>query len=84
MKSIFFMMFSIVRAVPLCTNCKFFKPNLLKSEFGKCVKFPKSEENYSFLVNGKVKFTPQDYYYCTTARGTYSMCGPPGKLFESK
>lgn len=53
-------------------------------EYGKCGKFPKDDEPPYFLVNGKTQPKFQDYHYCATARSFDSMCGPQGKLFESK
>ena len=53
-------------------------------KYGKCTKFPKENENFYYLVNGKAETKFQDYYYCETARSVDDMCGPAGKLFESK
>jgi hypothetical protein len=54
------------------------------NKYGKCGKFPKDNENFFYLVNGKADPHFQDYYYCETARSIDNMCGPAGKLFESK
>ena len=65
--------------------------------FGKCLLFPKYEliseyekrsELMNFLVSGYDKHNPkkekEDYYFCTTARGTENMCGKTGKRYEEK
>jgi hypothetical protein len=53
-------------------------------KYGKCGKFPKENETLYFLVNGKAESKFHDYHYCDTARSMHDMCGPQGKLFESK
>jgi hypothetical protein len=75
----------VTRLPPLCVNCKFFKQDpFVMNKYGKCVKFPKENDNLYFLVNGRTETPSQDYYYCTTSRSVDSMCGPEGKLFELK
>lgn len=53
-------------------------------KYGKCTNFPKENENFYYLVNGKAETNFQDYYYCSTARSVDDMCGPAGKLFKNK
>ena len=75
----------ITRLPPLCVNCKFFKHDpFVMNKYGKCVQFPKENDNLYFLVNGHKDSNVQNYYYCSTARSIDSMCGPEGKLFELK
>lgn len=72
-----------VAAVNLCVDCKFFRPGFMADKkFGQCSKFPKKEENYEFLVTGKMVPQRLVYNYCTTARAFDDMCGKEGKLFE--
>jgi hypothetical protein len=69
---------------PLCVNCKFFKNNFYtESKFGKCTKFPHNEIDYT-LVDGISVNKKQEYYYCSTARNSESMCGTEGKFYQDK
>lgn len=68
----------------LCIDCKFYTKNFFdSSEFGKCTKFPKENENDYFLVNGKSR-NNEDYHYCSTSRKIDTMCGKDGKFYEKK
>jgi hypothetical protein len=43
--------------------------------------FLKPEGKTNFLVNG---ISNDEYYYCSTARDIYSMCGEEGKYYKKK
>lgn len=68
----------------LCVNCKFFKGEWFRDEFGKCLLFPKVNDVDYFLVNGVKPSTKIDYQYCSVIRNYDQTCGKEGKLFESK
>jgi hypothetical protein len=65
----------------LCINCKYLIPNTRNIKFSKCFLFPKVEEDHFKFINGDIDDTI-DYHYCSTARGTNSMCGKKGKEYE--
>ena len=61
----------------LCINCKYFLPNDINNKYGKCILFPRVNENeISHLV------TSVDYNFCYTARGSHDMCGKDGKKYR--
>ena len=79
----------------ICSNCKFFitKEPLLNS---KCFIFPKVTKDSTYkkkhflleylvtgLENDEFKYS-DIYYYCSTARGSETMCGIEGKYFIKK
>jgi hypothetical protein len=69
---------------PVCVNCKFFRNNFYtESKFGKCTKFPQNAPDYT-LVDGISVKQKQEYYYCSTARNSESMCGTEGKFYQDK
>jgi hypothetical protein len=69
----------------LCIDCKFYKKEnfFTSSEFGKCVLFPKENDNDYFLVNG-VNNNKTEYHYCSTSRQVERMCAKQGKFYENK
>ena len=69
----------------ICVNCKHFKKDFWSGkQFGKCALFPREENNNYYLVDGKPSTQNNDYFYCSTARGSDDMCGETGKLFSEK
>lgn len=71
----------------LCINCKFFTKDwfFTSNEYGLCQKYPKkSDITAEYLVTGELKPPVNDFYYCSTARGSSDMCGPVGKDFKKK
>ena len=76
--------FSLSEITPkLCINCKFFTNSLITdNKHGKCSLFPKMESNIDYFVNGIIEKNV-DYYYCSTARSYYDMCGKNGKKYIS-
>ena len=69
----------------LCINCKSFKKDFFSdNQFGKCSLFQKESYSINYLVDGKRTIPKNEYYYCSTARGSDDMCGKDGLLFEKK
>jgi len=67
-----------------CKNCKFFKKDFFtETKYGHCSRFPFQQTN-AYLVDGYKDESPMNYYFCSTARSSDSMCGPEGKYYESK
>ena len=73
-----------IHSLPLCVNCRFFKADPFMHKYGKCIKFPTENDPLYSLVTGKPDSTYKKYYYCSTARSIYNMCGAQGKLFEPR
>lgn len=71
--------------IPLCIHCKHYRKTFLQdTKFGTCALFPFTVTNDdSYFVNGLKSKKVVDYY-CSTARGSYRMCGEEGKYFEQK
>lgn len=72
-----------------CTDCKFFRNDLMGSQFGKCALFPEVKDNndnddFDYLVNGMKRVKPVEYTYCSISRKYDSMCGKDGKFYEKK
>ena len=65
----------------ICINCKYFISDNSNGAYGKCSLFPKKEAKIKFLVNG---IDEEEYYYCSTVRGTIDMCGEEGKYYKKK
>jgi hypothetical protein len=88
--SIFVSLFSAYTIKPkLCIDCKFFIKDHTDDKFGKCVLFPKRNEDYYyndyFLVNGiETKNKSIEYHFCATSRQFDKMCGKEGKFYEAK
>lgn len=72
-----------IDAPKLCVNCKFFLP-AKNRRFSKCAKFPKKEDNAHYYVTGKIYPENVEYYYCSTARSTYTLCDKEAKMYEEK
>jgi hypothetical protein len=74
-----------VKQKKLCINCKYFIPdkNWFSStqEFAKCAKFMKKNYDVNHLISGKVLVQHDEYYYCSTARESDSMCGITGNNY---
>lgn len=65
-----------------CINCKFFKKDFMNNnKYGRCSLFIK--ENADYLVVGIEEKSFDNYYYCSTARGSEGMCGEEGKEYVS-
>ena len=71
----------------ICANCKHFMPYKTIDKYGKCTRFPLTDNasQMEYLVTG-VKTRPDYYYYyyCSTARTYDDMCGIEGKLYEDR
>lgn len=82
---VFHFILSVLSLEPkLCVNCKFFRGELFRDEFGKCLLFPKRNDVDYFLVNGVKPSKKIDYEYCSIIRSYDPTCGKEGKLFERK
>jgi hypothetical protein len=69
----------------LCINCKHFIPDKDgDNNYGKCSFFIKEESKTDFLVTGIKEENQDEYFYCSTSRGTNSMCGQEGKNYKKK
>jgi len=81
---LFFYLITLVDSLKLnkfCINCKYSVPDKDgKPEYAKCSKFP--IENAKFLVTGNV--IDKDFYYCSTARNFFSMCGKNATKYKKK
>ena len=70
----------------ICLNCKYIIPDITcKNMFAKCALFEKDDDAskyYYYLVNGEMGPRSVDYYFCSTARHSESMCGKEGGLFQ--
>ena len=70
----------------LCINCKYFiKSTDMRTDpkYGTCAKYIRTDEELSnYLVTG-VKEDVK-YFYCSTVRKHYDMCGPDGKDYVMK
>jgi hypothetical protein len=67
----------------LCINCKYFITDNDDGKFGKCMLFPKKDNDIYKLVIGHHKFNI-DYNYCTVSREMEYMCGKEGKMYKKK
>jgi hypothetical protein len=68
----------------LCFECKHFKKDFfITNKFGKCILFPRIENDY-FFVDGIKNTKKDDYFYCSTARRVDNMCGKEGVFYEKK
>jgi hypothetical protein len=67
----------------LCINCKYFITDKNTNKFGKCLLFPKEENNIYRLVNGICEDNIE-YHFCSTAREIEHMCGKEGKMYKKK
>ena len=73
------------QTIKYCINCKYFTKDFLSSnKFGTCLLYPIVKENNYFLVDGSKNKSPNEYFYCSTARKCLDMCGPDGKQYEKK
>ncbi len=73
------------RALPnLCIHCKYFIPNFFSNDYATCARFPKDPDLSKFLVTGKMKMKPHDFFVCFVARKYDHLCGKEGKMFERK
>lgn len=87
-----------------CVDCKYYLHNAepwnhKKEMIGKCVLFPKIEQQiqtqnqtqvpytfdkYEYLVSGEVVEPEVEYNECKTARQQETMCGERGKYYRNK
>ena len=68
-----------------CINCKYFIPSELNNnEYGKCSMFKILDQNNNFLITGIKSVKKEDYYYCSTTRDMWHMCGINGRVYEEK
>jgi len=69
----------------LCINCKYFIPDRswfsTTQEFAKCSNFIKKYDDVNHLITGKVVVQKNEYFYCSTARTSDSMCGIDGNNY---
>jgi hypothetical protein len=65
----------------LCVNCKHFIKNGSKDEYGKC-KVNSYKIDDKFLITGIKKESEIDYYYCSTARSSFYLCGKNGRKYK--
>jgi hypothetical protein len=75
---------SSLKRQKLCVNCKYFIPdgNWFSSQnFAKCSKITKKNYDVNHLITGKVVVQKEEYYYCSTARASDSMCGIAGNNY---
>jgi len=65
-----------------CVNCRYFLPlsDGSKLEYGRCSLFPYSSGK--FFVDGISRST--DFYSCSTARTSNSMCGNHASRYKKK
>jgi hypothetical protein len=68
----------------LCLNCKYFITDNNTGQYGRCLLFPKGEDNRYRLVNGNIIENKNEYNYCVTAREVENMCGLEGKKYKKK
>lgn len=86
MKSIFYLLFSIISSnkiiknmdFPSCKNCIYYKPNLMDRDFtsslNKCEKFGVKD-----IITDKIT-----YNYADSCRNDETKCGIEGKYFEEE
>jgi len=67
----------------LCINCKYFLTDKDSGKFGKCLLFPRKENDIYNLVNG-IHIDNIEYNYCSVARELEHMCGKEGKMYKRK
>jgi len=67
-----------------CINCKYFMKDNFADKYGLCSLFPKTNENYNFLVDGIVEKENIEYYHCSVARKSDRMCGKEGKMYKKE
>ena len=68
----------------ICINCKNFIPSGLDDSFGKCLLFPRIEEDKSHLVTGIKKEDRYTYRYCELERKNINGCGEEGFFYQAK
>lgn len=70
----------------LCVNCQYFSINKntnTENIFGKCLAFPRIEENeINYLITGNKE--KRDFLYCSTARNDFEMCGKEGNKYRKR
>lgn len=87
---IFFLLLlsSVSSNTKICVNCRYFVKNSIFTgdEYGRCKMYLKEQDNIAeYLVTGAYKnIEKDDYYYCSTARGSEQMCGKQGKNYKKK
>ena len=87
---IFFLLLlsSVTSNTKICINCRHFVKDTIftNNEFGRCKLYVKEQDNIAnYLVTGAYQnIENDDYYYCSTARGSDRMCGKQGKDYKQK
>ena len=69
---------------PFCVDCVHMLPHIAGPTYAKCRLFTKytTRAATEYMVTGKfVADDTENYYYCTTARDSDSMCGRNGTRF---
>lgn len=79
MLCLFLFTYSLQVKPKFCINCKYFIPDKLGNEYGKCMAF--QYENSKFLIDGTER---NNYYYCSTSRNNENLCGKTGKKYVKK
>jgi hypothetical protein len=83
LSNIFLPILSLKEIKPkLCVNCRYFITDNGSGKFGKCLLFPRKENDNYMLVNGIPDFI--DYNYCSSSRELEYRCGKEGKMYKKK
>lgn len=69
-----------------CMNCQYFLSKDNDTYYAKCTAFPKfaslhKDAEVEYRVSGVYTQPELDYYFCSTVRGSESMCGKNGTRF---
>ena len=76
--------FSLKEIKPkLCIQCKYFLTDNNTGKFGKCLLFPRKENDIYSFVNG-LRDENLDYHYCSVTRSMEDKCGKEGKKYKKK
>jgi hypothetical protein len=71
-----------------CVDCVHFLPDKSSVTYGKCKAFPKKDSikkaETQYMVSGVLTDAELEFFYCSTARETESMCGRNGAQFQGK
>ena len=71
-----------------CVDCEHYLPHITGATYGKCKAFPRTDSlkkaETEYMVSGFFSEAKVEYFYCSTARDTESMCGRNGTKFQGK